>query len=264
MNAQDWRTCELNTSSWWDIPSRIKTDGHRNVLHGNFVPQIPAEMIARFTQPGDIVADPFTGSGTTALECIRQGRGFIGCELNRETYRETRAHLGQQMSFVETELPLVRLIRGDCLGNKAIAKVEQILDQHDKRLALTMVHPPYLDIIRFNEGDPSCLAEMDHSQFMLCLKELAEQYAALSDYKAHLVLVMGDVWDSKNAEVIPLGSHAMQSIRLAGWALRGTIVKNVVGTRVQQKNANLWKYRCLKHGTYTFEHEYVFVFRKKG
>lgn len=43
------------------------------------------ELIADYTQPGQTVCDPFLGSGTTALACIRLGRKFIGCEKN-DTY----------------------------------------------------------------------------------------------------------------------------------------------------------------------------------
>jgi site-specific DNA-methyltransferase (adenine-specific) len=40
------------------------------------------EQIVRICPPGGAVLDPFTGSGTTAVACIRQGRRFIGCELD--------------------------------------------------------------------------------------------------------------------------------------------------------------------------------------
>lgn len=33
---------------------------------------------------GDLVLDPFTGSGTTGAVALKEGRGFIGCELNPE------------------------------------------------------------------------------------------------------------------------------------------------------------------------------------
>lgn len=35
---------------------------------------------------GDIVLDPFMGSGTTAIACIKEKRNFIGFELNKEYY----------------------------------------------------------------------------------------------------------------------------------------------------------------------------------
>jgi len=38
------------------------------------------ELVELFTDPGDIVLDPFCGSGTTGVACIRLGRRFIGVE----------------------------------------------------------------------------------------------------------------------------------------------------------------------------------------
>lgn len=40
------------------------------------------ELIGDFTRPGDVVLDPFCGSGTTGVACLRLGRRFIGVELN--------------------------------------------------------------------------------------------------------------------------------------------------------------------------------------
>jgi site-specific DNA-methyltransferase (adenine-specific) len=38
------------------------------------------ELVADFTDPGDLVLDPFCGSGTTGVACLRLGRRFIGVE----------------------------------------------------------------------------------------------------------------------------------------------------------------------------------------
>lgn len=38
------------------------------------------ELVADFTDPGDIVLDPFAGSGTTGVACLRLGRRFVGIE----------------------------------------------------------------------------------------------------------------------------------------------------------------------------------------
>jgi hypothetical protein len=41
-----------------------------------------AELIERFSQPGDLVVDPFLGSGTTAAAAVKLGRRFIGADIN--------------------------------------------------------------------------------------------------------------------------------------------------------------------------------------
>jgi site-specific DNA-methyltransferase (adenine-specific) len=45
------------------------------------------EIVVDFTSPGDVVVDPFMGSGTTGVACVRSGRRFIGIELD-PTYFE--------------------------------------------------------------------------------------------------------------------------------------------------------------------------------
>ncbi len=50
--------------------------------------QKPAELmehlIRTHTDEGDTILDPFCGSGTTGVACIRTGRNFIGIEINEE------------------------------------------------------------------------------------------------------------------------------------------------------------------------------------
>lgn len=43
-------------------------------------------LIMTYTKPGEVVLDPFIGSGSTAVACINTGRRFIGFELLPEYY----------------------------------------------------------------------------------------------------------------------------------------------------------------------------------
>jgi DNA modification methylase len=57
--------------------------------HDRYHPtQKPVALIERFigliSNPGDLVCDPFMGSGTTAVAARNLGRRFIGCDLSRE------------------------------------------------------------------------------------------------------------------------------------------------------------------------------------
>ena len=50
--------------------------------YGKLIPAIPRSYIREFTQPGALVFDPFSGSGTTALESKFLDRNFVGVEIN--------------------------------------------------------------------------------------------------------------------------------------------------------------------------------------
>ena len=58
----------------------------RNELHPTQKPVDMTEyMIGKFSDEGDVILDPFMGSGTTGVACKNTNRIFIGMELD-ETY----------------------------------------------------------------------------------------------------------------------------------------------------------------------------------
>jgi site-specific DNA-methyltransferase (adenine-specific) len=71
-------------SSVWPIPAVPK----REKLHGYHPTQKPLRLVRRAllasTSEGDLVFDPFTGSGTTAVATKELGRFFVGAELEEE------------------------------------------------------------------------------------------------------------------------------------------------------------------------------------
>lgn len=50
--------------------------------YGKLIPAIPSAFIKEFTNEGDLIFDPFSGSGTTAVESMRHNRNFYGFEIN--------------------------------------------------------------------------------------------------------------------------------------------------------------------------------------
>ncbi|MBR5922427.1 MAG: hypothetical protein IKZ59_01400 [Clostridia bacterium] len=50
--------------------------------YGKLIPAIPAAFIKEFSSEGDLIFDPFSGSGTTAVESLKHNRNFMGIEIN--------------------------------------------------------------------------------------------------------------------------------------------------------------------------------------
>jgi len=68
--------------SVWHIPLTKKSEKR----HGRHPTQKPEALLERIvlasTNPGDIVLDPFCGSGTTGVAALRHGRRFIGIDMD--------------------------------------------------------------------------------------------------------------------------------------------------------------------------------------
>jgi DNA modification methylase len=57
-----------------------------------------ARLILNSSQEGGVVCDPFMGSGTTAIACIREKRHFIGFELNEEYFDKAQKRIQAEQS----------------------------------------------------------------------------------------------------------------------------------------------------------------------
>lgn len=69
-----------NRRSVWTIATKPFRGAHFAVMPETLV----EPPILATSKPGDLVLDPFTGSGTVAVVALRHGRNFVGVELNPE------------------------------------------------------------------------------------------------------------------------------------------------------------------------------------
>lgn len=84
----------------WAYPTNVlhmATECYNRNHAATFPVDLPAWFIKLFTEPGDIVLDPFMGSGTTAVACVRLGRKYIGFELNPQYVEVAQQRLDKEI-----------------------------------------------------------------------------------------------------------------------------------------------------------------------
>ena len=72
-------------------------------IHGGYPAEKPPELseilIRQSSQPGEVVADPFMGSGSAGVAAMRLGRRFLGNDLNPEAVRFAEQRLREANLF---------------------------------------------------------------------------------------------------------------------------------------------------------------------
>lgn len=63
----------------WSMPTSNKSFGHP----ATFPEQLAEDHILSWSNKGEIVLDPFMGSGTTAIACVNTNRNYIGFEIDK-------------------------------------------------------------------------------------------------------------------------------------------------------------------------------------
>ncbi|HET9224617.1 MAG TPA: DNA methyltransferase [Roseiflexaceae bacterium] len=256
INLRRWKEyAEIQTDSLWIIERRDGSGVHTANYWGNFVPQIPRQMMLRYTKRGDWVLDPFAGAGTTLIEGQRLGRNTIGLELQQRMVDHTRKLIASEPNPHDVACDMIAT-------DSAAADYGALLNRYGQRSAqLVILHPPYFDIIKFSD-DPRDLSNLPTVEaFLEMIGRVVAGVAPILDSGRHLALVIGDKY--ARGDWIPLGFQTMNEVMKHGFALKSIVVKNFDQTAGKRAQKELWRYRALVGGFYIFKHEYIFLFKKQ-
>jgi DNA modification methylase len=255
LNLNRWKEYnDLITDSLWIFGKRDQSGSHKADYWGNFIPQIPNQLLRRYTKKGDWVLDPFAGSGTTLIECKRLGRNGLGLELNGHVTDLARKNIRKEKNPHKVK---IKIINDDSCS---IDYKKELNRFNLSSVQLILMHPPYWDIINFSNKKNDLSNAKSANEFLRMFGRVADKTYPVLEKGRYCAVVIGDKYSS--GEWMPLGFYVMQEMIKTGYKLKSTIVKNFDQTTAKRNQKDLWRYRALAGGFYIFKHEYIFLFQK--
>ena len=243
------------------------------VLHPATFPEPDIEkLITFFTKKGDVVLDPFLGSGTTCIAAMNTSREGIGVELFEKwadlaEERINKRSFNRPMALFDdepTDLKFPRVIRGD-----ARSAHEQIPDDS---VDFIVTSPPYWGILfknqdhkakservaldrptdyGNNEDDLSMIT--DYEEFIVALCDVLGAYVPKLKSGKYVAIVVSDF--RHKSKFHSFHSDLSQALEPKGIALEGITI-------LAQTNKNLYPYGLPAAFVSNIHHQYVLIFRK--
>ena len=233
---------KLETTTIWNFKERGNWATHKGDYRGNCPPQVPRNLILKYTKEKDIVLAPFCGSGTTMIECKLLNRKGIGIDINIDALKLAKSRL----NFKYNTIYEPKLIMADSTDLRKIIPNEKI--------DFIFAHPPYADAIKYSKDIKKDISRLNLKEFLSKVNLFSKEcFRVLKKDKICSILI-GDI--RKNKNVIPLGFYVMNIFIQTGFILKEIIIKE----QHNCKMTDYWKNKNLDF--YLLAHEYVFVFSK--
>ena len=234
LDLTNWREYgDIITDSLWNIPTRDKSGAHNNGYHGNFIPQIPHQLMLRFTKGGDVVLDPFLGHGTTLMEALTLGRHSIGVELEPDVAQVAQENLAQMPLM--NELAFAQVLVGDSTSQESKDRIVETLTEMERdKVQLILMHPPYHDIIKFGDSDSNLCNASGVEEFVNKFGDAVANFSSLLERRRHLAIVIGDKYTESQWVPLAFMLLAETQRRDPSLVLKSIVIKNMVNNRAKR------------------------------
>ncbi len=138
LTAKEWASLSKNV--WDDVSSARKK---KHVEHGATYPEkLVSRLINMYSKKGDLILDPFLGTGTTLEACKNNQRKGIGIELNERFFPHINEIILQKSLTDAYEL---KAFKDDCRNLLKYIPLESI--------QLMITSPPYANFIQRSVED---------------------------------------------------------------------------------------------------------------
>ncbi|MDP2937138.1 MAG: DNA methyltransferase [Dehalococcoidia bacterium] len=249
----------LATRTVWDFPRRGDWAVHSGDYRGNWPPQIPRNLIERYTKRGDIVVDSFVGGGTTLIEAWLLGRPSIGLDISKLALQTTNAKLREMEDLASRDgaITLDLACRPKVIEGSAL-ELSRLLTNHNVargEVRLLCVHPPYLDSLAYTGRDSNDLALIsDPEVFCARMRAFAREAMEVLSPGGICGVLIGDV--RKRGKTVPLGMKTLQSFLDEHFEVDSIVVK----TQHKDRSSEFYVARNIRG--MLMAHEYLFILKK--
>lgn len=230
MTAKEWMKSQLGV---WQFYYEGRDIRDKSIHPATYPISLAKKCTELFTHRGELVVDPFVGSGTTLVAARDIHRNAIGFDLSEKYIRLCEERLNQQVLFGESK----QIAICDDARN-----IEHYLKPETVSLFLTS--PPYANLLnrkRKNKSrrsdqrknsqymqveqysqDPQDLGTLDLERYSKEMSEIYKNLLPLLKPKAHCVINVPDMWwENKRVTIHVSLIHALED---AGYELRNIII----------------------------------------
>jgi DNA modification methylase len=228
LTAKEWLKRQLGV---WQFKYESRDIRDKTVHPATFPISLAKSVIELFTHEGELVLDPFVGSGTTLVAAQDLNRNAVGFDLKKE-YTELCSRRLAQASLLHGSKQIA--ISDDALFISHYFKPETI--------SLIVTSPPYANLLnreRKNKSrrvrdngqlgkveqysqDPRDLGTMSLEDYSSAMGDIYESMLPLLRPKAHCVINVPDMWWEN--ERITIHVSLIEELRKRGYELRNTII----------------------------------------
>lgn len=228
LTAKEWLVSQIGV---WQFIYEKRDIRDKNKHPATFPISLAKKIISLFTHEGELVIDPFVGSGTSLVAAQDLNRHCAGFDLNKDYIDLCNERLSQQTAFNRS-------------NQIAIQDDARNIDQYiePNTVSLIWTSPPYSNLLnrarknksrkdRHNEQfgkveqysqDERDLGTYPIDKWALAMGDIFKRMLPLLKTKAHCVINVPDFWmDNKR---ITLHIALIEEMRKLGYELRNTII----------------------------------------
>jgi DNA modification methylase len=228
MTAKEWLKSQIGV---WQFNYGSKDIRDKSVHPATFPISLAKKVIELFTHKGELVLDPFVGSGTTLVAARETNRNAAGFDLQQKYIDLCEQQLSQSSLFNDEKQIAIQ----DDAGN--------ISDYFElETISLIWTSPPYANLlnrerknksrrIRKNEQlgeveqysqDPRDLGTMELDEYTHTMGDIFDSLLPLLRPKAHCVINVPDMWWENKR--ITIHVSLIEELRNRGYELRNIII----------------------------------------